>query len=210
MAEAPVSGPCAAGGKRVKRAVISNGRKMLLFTLPDGSELHEEYDVITDELLLRRFRPRTTVGGFGAWETEVGLHNTAFVAERDLMTEAAGSPVLLRKDSAATIEFRIRNLPLPKDVFCVAVEAADPLSIVVRTTTKKYFKRIRIPELVRAGLPLEQESLSWEHERATLVITYRKPLFLLAQEAEDKKIRSSMRFTRVDDAKSAPAECAQQ
>lgn len=203
------------GGRVVKQATISQGRKILVTELPPlgAAELHEEYDVITDELLLRKIRHKTTVGAFGAWEVEVGHAATAFVPEKDLLKESSGSPVVLRKDTADCVQFRIRNLNYAPDVFAVGVDAADQMSLVVRTTNKKYFKRLQIPELVRAKLPLEQAAVSFEHERATLIISYKKPLYLLAAENEDRKLRSSMKFSRLDDPKGGgapPAECAQQ
>lgn len=203
--------PTASGGRKITKAIISQGRKILDFELPTGAEMHEEYDVITDELLLRKFRPKSQVGSHGAWEIEVGTpEGGAFVPDRDLLKETSSSPVVTRSDKPDRIQFRIRNLDYPSDVFAVSIDGAtDPHSIVVRTSNKKYFKKLQIPELVRANVPLEGASLSFEHERATLIISYKKPLFLLAVENEDKKVRSSLRFRRVDDPKADPG-CAQQ
>lgn len=238
--------PTLPNGRKIKQAAISQGRKIMCFLLNPpayNEELHEEYDVITDELLVRKFRKKSTVGNYTPWDVEIGLSvasvasagsassssssggNGGFVAERDLMKESSAMPVLLRKDTREAIQFRIRNLDYPSDVFSVTVEqggnsCADeqqqqqqPMAIVVRTSNKKYFKKLQIPELARAKLPLEQSALSFEHERGTLIISYKKPLFLLAQESEDRKLRSSMKFARLDDPKSATAgaeACAQQ
>ena len=145
---------------------------------------------------------------------EVGLGSSAsagasssatggFVPERDLMKESSSMPVLIRKDTKEAIQFRIRNLNYDKDVFSVIVDANDTNTMVVRTSNKKYFKKIQIPELVRLKVPLEQASISFEHERGTLIISYKKPLFLLAQENEERKLRSTFKFQRLDDPKSA-------
>jgi protein DPCD len=208
--------PTLPNGRRIKQATISQGKKILCFELPPqyNEELHEEYDVITDELLLRKYRKKSTIGNYTPWEIEVGLPNTGsnFVAEKDLMKESSAMPVITRKDTKEAIQFRIRNLNYPADVFSVSVDGTDPMTFVIRTSNKKYFKKLQIPELLRAKLPLEQASLSFEHERGTLIISYKKPLFLLAQENEDRKMRSSMKFQRLDDPKSAEAAqgCAQQ
>jgi hypothetical protein len=197
------------GGRRVKQATIAAGRKVLVYDMPGDAELHEEYDVITDELLVRKLRKRTAVGVYGAWDVEIGAPPGGFVPEKDLIKEASTAPVVSRKDTAESVQFRIRNLQLGPDVtVAVAVEAADPNTIVVRTSNRKYFKKLQVPELVRAGLPLENAALTTEVERGTLIISYRKPLFLLAQENEDRKMRSAMRFSRADDPKGA--DCAQQ
>lgn len=213
--------PTLPNGRRVKQATISQGKKILCFELPPNynEELYEEYDVITDELLLRKYRKKSTIGNYTPWEIEIGLGNNSsnagFVAEKDLMKEASSMPIISRKDTKEAIQFRIRNLNYPADVFSVTVdggEKGDPMTFVIRTSNKKYFKKLQIPELVRAKLPLEQAALSFEHERGTLIISYKKPLFLLAQENEDRKLRSSMKFQRLDDPKSADAAqgCAQQ
>jgi hypothetical protein len=42
---------------------------------------------------------------------------------------------------------------------------------VVRTTNKKYFKILRIPELDRLQLPPQQEAVQFTHKFNTLVIS---------------------------------------
>jgi hypothetical protein len=201
------------GGRKLTQAIISQGKKILGFELPTGGELHEEYDVITDELLMRKFRPRLPTGSAGSWTVEVGTERGgAFVPDRDLLKESSAMPIMTRKDDASTIRYRIRNLDYPADVFAVTVDGADPHSIVVRTSNKKFYKKLQIPELVRAGMPLDGAALSHEHERGTLIISYKKPMFLLSVEHQDKLMRSGLKFRRVDDP-SAAADgpgCAQQ
>lgn len=46
-------------------------------------------------------------------------------------------------------------------------------SLVVRTSNKKYFKKIEIPELDRVGLLPEQDRISFTHKFNTLIITVR-------------------------------------
>lgn len=210
--------PTLPNGRKIKQAVISQGKKILCFLLPPGytEELLEEYDVITDELLLRKYRSKSTIGNYSPWEIETGLGGTATTLnpDKDLMKESSSMPVIFRKDTKEAIQFRIRNLNYDADVFSVSVDGTDPMTLVVRTSNKKYFKKLQIPEFVRAKLPLEHAAISFEHERGTLIISYKKPLFLLAQENEDRKMRSSMKFTRLDDPKSGGGDpqqaCAQQ
>lgn len=213
-------------GRKIQKAIISQGKKIICFLLPPSftEELHEEYDVITDELLLRKYRKKATIGSYSNWEVEVGLGSSSaaavagtvgggFVPERDLMKESSSMPVVMRKDTKEAIQFRIRNLNYDKDVFSVSIDAGDTNTLVVRTSNKKYFKKLQIPELMRMKVPLEQASVSFEHERGTLIISYQKPLFLLAQEHEERKLRSTFKFQRLDDPKSAEggaAGCPQQ
>lgn len=185
-----------------KTSVISNGRKRITSKYTDGSEMIEEYDVINDTLLLRKRRTKNTLGGFGEWVLEIGTEARSRNVDRELIVEANGSPELVRQDSPEAHVFRIRNLPYPKDIYSITVERTEGNSvgeIVVRTSNKKYFKRISIPEMVRSCIPLEPSHLSFEVKHSTLIITYKKHLATLAAESEAKKERSSLPSKRVDD-----------
>lgn len=189
-----------------KTSIISNGRKCITSKYTDGSELIEEYDVINDNLLLRKRRTRNALGGFGEWVIEIGTEARSRNVDRELIVEANGSPELVRQDTAEAHVFRIRNLPYPKSVYAISVERKESGSvtdtvgeIVVRTTNKKYFKRISIPEMVRARIPLEESHLSFEVKNNTLIIQYKKHLAILAAENEAKKERSSLPAKRVDE-----------
>jgi len=58
------------------------GRRKIHFTLTDGTELCEEYDVKNNNLLLRKWRKRSQMGATRPWEIEVG--------EPDLSANMAG------------------------------------------------------------------------------------------------------------------------
>ena len=49
----------------------------------------------------------------------------------------------------------------------------------MRTSNKKYFKRISVEDMERAKLPLSGGALTWSHENATLIIQYKKPAAVL-------------------------------
>ena len=61
--------------------------------------------------------------------------------------------------------------------------------IVIRTSNKKYFKRIDVEELDRARVPLVESHLSWDHENNTLIVQYKKPKEVMAREKEAKVAR---------------------
>jgi len=69
------------------------------------------------------------------------------------MRESSTAPALVRKDTRQMFQWRIRNLPYPKEVYSVTAEDGH---LVIRTTVKKYFKKLTIPELDLLKLPLEQ------------------------------------------------------
>lgn len=78
-------------------------------------------------------------------------------------------PFVSRRITKVSLEWRIRNLPYPKDVYSVTAE--DDGTITVRTSNKKYFKKLVVPDLVRAGLKPETERISFAHQFNTLIIT---------------------------------------
>ena len=168
----------------------SGGRRKLHFTLPDESEAVEEYDLQTDELLVRKRRSKTTLGKFSEWEFEVGEPPARVTIEGDFMRVSSSNPTLLRKDRPHAFEWRIRNLPYPKPTYDVSVDE-DAQQIVVRTTNKKYFKRIGVEDMQRARLALEPAALSWTHENNTLILQYKKPAPVLQRERDAKVARLS-------------------
>ncbi|EPY42661.1 protein DPCD [Angomonas deanei] len=170
----------------------------------------EEYDVITDELLLRKRRQKSEIGSVSDWIVEVGVEARSRNLEKELLVETSGSPELIRQDTKEAHVFRIRNLPYAKEVYSVTVEKKSPEDIgeiVVRTSNKKYFKRIDIPDMVRVNVPLDQSQLSFDVKHNTLIIQYKKHLAVLAAENQAKKERSSLPSKRLENERD---QCPQQ
>lgn len=196
--------------KQPKTSIISDGRRKVHSVFVDESEMVEEFDVITDELLLRRVRRPTTLGGEGPWVIEVGIdeqRTRAFNPDLDLVRESSTAPVLVRKDTDEAITFRIRNLPYPKEVYDIRIDDTFTC-IVLRTSNKKYFKKIDIPDMLRVGLRLDPDNLSWEYSHNTVIITYKKHLAQRVVENQQKKERASMPATRLKD--NGEPQCPQQ
>lgn len=202
--------------------LIVGGKRQVTSKYTDGVEEYEEYDVVTDELLLRKRRTVNKLGAKSDWEVEVGtdVKGSSKNLQQNLIVESSGAPELLRQDTKEAHVFRIRNLPYPKEVFSVTIEgqgAGDGTSgsasscskkvgeIVVRTSNKKYFKRISIPPMERNSIPLEASHLSFDVKHNTLIITYKKHLAILTAEAALRKERLSTPAPRQEDQK-----CAQQ
>ena len=193
---------------RAPQCVIQNGRKKITTTNGDGSQVHEEYDVITDELLLRKYRraAATALGAECPWVVEVGVDEGTiggFREDRDLIRERNDQPILSRADEKDSIVLRIRNLPYDVSNYLVSIEERVPQEggdqVVVRTVNKKYFKKIPIPDMARYGLRLSNDQITFEHKYNTLIIRYKKPLSVLALEAQQRKERSSMSAKRLKD-----------
>ncbi|XP_060755530.1 protein DPCD [Neoarius graeffei] len=165
-----------------KTALISDGKRKVHYLFTDGTEMAEEYDMKTDELLSRRLRSKTTLGGQGAWQVEVG-ETVPNVTETGEIKENSSNPVFLRKDTKTSFQWRVRNIPYPTDTYKIAVEPLERCCIV-RTTNKKYYKKFNIPDLDRCQLPLENSALSFSHANNTLIISYKKPKEILGLEQE--------------------------
>ena len=151
----------------------SGGRRKLHYLFPDQTELVEELDQNTNEVLLRKWkRPKD----FGAadWEYEIGDDGKKFDPESDLLSASSNQPVCIRKDSATRFEWRIRNLSYPKETYIVECDSAKQ-QIVLKTTNKKYYKRIDIPDLKRCQLQMDESSITWKYANNTVIIGYDKP-----------------------------------
>lgn len=170
-----------------KTALLQDGRRKVHYLFPDGKEMAEEYDEKTSELLVRKWRVRSALGALGQWQIEVGEPAAgAGGLGPELIKESNANPIFMRKDTKMSFQWRIRNLPYPKDVYSVSVDQKERC-VVVRTTNKKYYKKFPIPDLDRCQLPLEDSSLSFAHANCTLIISYHKPKEVLSAEAELQK-----------------------
>ena len=58
----------------------------------------------------------------------------------------------------------------------------------MKTTNKKYYKRIDIPDMKRLELVLEDSAIAWKYQNNTVIISYDKPEKCI--EAEKKKKES--------------------
>ncbi len=98
----------------------------------------------------------------------------------------------------------------PRAVYSVTVEGGKDGVIVIRTSNKKYYKRIEIPDMQRAGLPLAEAALShrWRANSQTMEIRYRKPPQVLAVEQAARMERA--RATDGKEARDGDVECPQQ
>ena len=188
----------------------SGGRRKCHFTLPDESEVIEEYDLQTDELMLKKRRGKTVLGAQTEWIFEVGEAPARMTIENDMLRASSSNPTLTRKDRPHAFEWRVRNLPYPKATYSVTIDT-EQNQIVIRTANKKYFKRIDVEELDRARVPLEEGSLSWNHENSTLIVQYKKPAAVMQREREAKMVRLNAPEVQPGAAESAAEEqCKQQ
>ncbi|ELV11633.1 Protein DPCD [Tupaia chinensis] len=166
----------------------------------------EEYDEKTSELLVRKWRVKSALGALGQWQLEVGepAPPGAGSLGPELIKESNANPIFMRKDTKMSFQWRIRNLPYPKDVYSICVDQKERC-IIVRTTNKKYYKKFSIPDLDRHRLPLDDSSLSFAHANCTLIISYQKPKEVVVAESELQK-----ELKKVKTANSSDGDCKTQ
>eukprot|EP00474_Spongospora_subterranea_P011056 CRZ11514.1 hypothetical protein [Spongospora subterranea] len=193
-----------------RTTVVAGGRRKIHTTFHDGTEMVEEYDLRTDDLVVRKCRGKTMLGAIQDWKYEVGNPGSSgAAAANDTLKESSNSPIVTRKDTPNTIEFRIRNLFYPAYIYDVSVDNTAQ-DIVVRTSNKKYFKRIAIPEINRLGIMLSSRSLSWQYGNNTLLLIYKKPPVLIESEELHRQELMQLDTNTQQETPGADGECKQQ
>jgi len=189
-------------GRGRSSATTVGDRRRVTTHFDDGSEMVEEYALATAELLVRKTRERTSLGGEGPWVYEVGEPpRPGFDPTSHVMQENSQNPVFKRQDTAKDFCWRIRNLPYPRETYDVFVDHAEQ-RIVVRTSNKKYFKKIEVPELRRIGLRIDEDAVKWTWKNNTVIVALAKPEEVLLAERETARERSKL--------KDEKEECKQQ
>ncbi|RNA17723.1 hypothetical protein BpHYR1_042112 [Brachionus plicatilis] len=162
--------------KAEKTCLLQDGRRKIHYTFPDKTELAEEYNVQTGELLIRKWRKKSTLGATLPWEFEVGqaMENPIQGSETCDIRENSNNPIFTRQDTISSFQWRIRNMFYSSDNYFVELDEQQR-SLIVKTKNKKYYKKFTIPDMERIGMGLNSKSLSYSHANNTLIITYMKP-----------------------------------
>ncbi|XP_065157822.1 protein DPCD [Atheta coriaria] len=162
--------------EKAKKSAIKQGNlKKVHYAFENGQEMVEEYNEDTNCLTRRAWKVKNELGAASEWDIEIGDPEPAGLkSSNEFIKENSNQPIISRRITKTALEWRIRNLPYPADVFSVTADP-DNKCLTVRTSNKKYFKKIVIPELERTGLLPEQENVSFTHKFNTLIITYKKP-----------------------------------
>ncbi|NXY87965.1 DPCD protein, partial [Alcedo cyanopectus] len=121
-----------------KTALVQDGKRKIHYLFEDGKEMADEYDLQSGQLLSRKWREKNTLGGSTKWQVEVGEPTSPLMGtlESELIKESSSNPIFTRKDTLSSFQWRIRNLPYPKEVYSVSLEK-EQRCCVIRTTNKK-------------------------------------------------------------------------
>ncbi|XP_069677865.1 protein DPCD isoform X2 [Periplaneta americana] len=165
----------------------------------------EEYNMDTDVLTKRAWRKKTSLGGDGQWEVEIGDPEAQILnIDQVGIKESSSAPFMCRRITKTNLEWRIRNLPYPLSVYSVTAEPENKC-ITVRTSNKKYFKKLAVPDLERVGLLPEQDKLQFTHKHNTLIITYQKPFEVYALEQKILEELKKMKTFKEGDVQCNPS-----
>ncbi|XP_066257688.1 protein DPCD [Euwallacea similis] len=162
--------------KAKKTCLVDKNLKKIHFDFEDGRELVEEYDLSTTLLTRRAWRFNK---GFNknedVWEVEVGDPELNYKPDdKYMIRENSNQPFVTKSITKSTLEWRIRNLPYSVDTYLVMVDKASH-SLIIKTTNKKYYKKLLVQDLERLRIEPEQENVSFSHKFNTLIVTYKKP-----------------------------------
>lgn len=183
-------------------------RRKVHTTFEDGSEMVEEYDLKTDELMVRKRRSKTVLGKDSEWEFLVGEAPRMFSADTGTLIESSANPSFTRsQDTPQCFVWRVRNLPYPKETYSVTVDHANQ-KIVIRTSNKKFYKPFEVPELKVLGMELDDDALMWDWKNNTLIVQYRKPVEAVRAEVEEKVQRQKLKTERAPE--DGDVDCKQQ
>ncbi|CAH0548536.1 unnamed protein product [Brassicogethes aeneus] len=161
-----------------KSCMVDNKLKRVRYDFDDGKIMVEEYNMDTYVVTRRAWKKSTKIGDQDQWEIELGDPEPTYNKEEGVIKESSTQPFLSKRLTRINIEWRVRNLPYSFDVYSISIDNDDKC-IIVRTTNKKYFKKITVVDMVRLKLPLSKENLSYSHNFNTLIITYKKPKEML-------------------------------
>ncbi|XP_055503081.1 protein DPCD [Leucoraja erinacea] len=183
-----------------KTAVVQEGKRKVHYVFTDGAEMVEEYEISSDQLKVRKWKQKTTLGSPGQWQFEVGeaYSRPAGTLEQQLIHESGSSPIFTRQDTKTCFQWRIRNIPYPKNVYTVTVDS-DQRCCIVRTSNKKYYKKFNVADMDRCHLPLDSSALGFTHANNTLIITYQKPTAILQLEQEVQQELKKMKVAEDGD-----------
>src|SRR4051812_41561010 len=79
-------------GPFTSTSLVAGDRRKVHTSFPESkTEFIEEYDVNSDDLLIRKYRQQSSLGAWGAWTFEIGEPVNKFNPQNELMAETANN-----------------------------------------------------------------------------------------------------------------------
>jgi hypothetical protein len=108
------------------------------------------------------------------------------------------SPSITRQDTKSDYSWTVVNVPWPLDIWDITTSGNQ---VFLKTRNRKYFKILRITDMDRMGISLNQESIRYNVVNNTLVVYYKKPNFVLQKEEKERNQRKEMKPIKDQDCK---------
>ncbi|CAH1398308.1 unnamed protein product [Nezara viridula] len=144
----------------------------------------EEYNLDTNIVLRRAWKRGKNLSKKSQWEIEVGDPEPDTLSLEAIgLKENSNTPYIIKRITSTALEWRIRNLSYPIEVYSVLADP-DNKCIIVKTSNKKYYKKITVPDLERVNLVPDQKRIEYTYKFGTLIITYKKPPEVLKLERQ--------------------------
>ena len=124
--------------KAEKTCIVQDNRRKVHYTFPDKTELAEEYSIQTGEIVVRKWRKKSTLGAVLPWEYEIGMNaeDLSKAMSNLEMNESSSNPILCRQDTLNAFQWRIRNMTFPSDNYMVELDEEQRV-ILVKTKKQK-------------------------------------------------------------------------
>ncbi|XP_014280426.1 protein DPCD [Halyomorpha halys] len=167
-----------------KTSLVQDGKRKVHYKFQDGEEMAEEYNLDTNVILRRAWKRGNNLSKKNQWEIEVGDPDPDTSSLDTIgLKENCNTPYVIKRITSTALEWRIRNLSYPIEVYSVLADP-DSKCIIVKTSNKKYYKKITVPELERVNLAPDQKRIEYTYKFGTLIITYKKPPEVLKLERQ--------------------------
>ncbi|KAJ8981927.1 hypothetical protein NQ317_002097 [Molorchus minor] len=134
--------------KKAKKSCIVDGKlKKVHFDFGDGREM-----VKNTTWTPTAWRHDKHLKGEDKWDIELGDPEPVFDWQlNQTIRENSNQPFISKRITKSNLEWRIRNMPYPIETYSVTADAENKC-LIVRTTNKKYYKKLEIPDLDRLNL----------------------------------------------------------
>lgn len=172
----------------------TNGElKFVFYSGPDDTDVVEVCDMQSGALVLRKYKPKVDITGkgwtftYGAPEMEKQKNPT------ELISLSQSNPIFVIQHQGRFYRWLIQNIPYPSTVYDITVDT-DRNQIVIRTTNRKYFRRIDAPE----GVVFDSGCVQWKWAEQILQIRYPRPEADIARENRMCSWRASLKIVGND------------
>ena len=195
-------------GKGVTTALQVAGKVRVQTKFEDGVERNEEWvraGAKGETIILQSRRWRGSDGAKlvqkeSDWQYEIGDDSSSIRHTNNSygIVSSRDCPVFIAENEISHFVWKIKNCPWPEENFKVNVDSKAQ-EVVIRTLNKKYYKRFKVPALVRLNILLDESKLSFSLQGDCVMLKYRKPNEVMqAEEHERREVLKALSSVKND------------